>query len=158
MVYPSVEEAFPNAVIAENNGLYQETRPSPPYALIGISFAEKRDGRIWIVTWTGEEVTLSNHSVSHTPKPTKLLTSPVQDRPSSEGDVGAVVLVGFGSKPIENGRYQAVFEGKSTPKASCMVNNIIFTANFSAVCRPSFSKHHLTVHHWSIIGSRLISL
>ncbi|KAL9971086.1 hypothetical protein ACROYT_G023572 [Oculina patagonica] len=136
MVYPSVKEAFPNAVIAKTKGIYQETRPNHPYALISISYAVKVDGRIELVTRSEEVVTLSNRCASHTSDPTKLVTLPVQD-PSSEEDVGAVILVGFGTNPMKNGRYQAVCEGilceecpglpsykmKSSPRGKCIIIN-----------------------------------
>ncbi|KAL9971085.1 hypothetical protein ACROYT_G023571 [Oculina patagonica] len=111
MVFPSITQAFPNAVIAETKGIYQETRPNRPYALISISYAVKVDGRIELVTRS---------------RP-----------PSSEEDVGAVILVGFGSNPMKNGRYQAVCEGilceespglpsykmKSLPRGKCVIKN-----------------------------------
>ncbi len=134
-MFPSITQAFPNAVIAETKGIYQETRPNRPYALISISYAVKVDGRIELVTRSGEVVSLSNRSAKDTSDPTKLVTLPVQD-PSSEEDVGAVILVGFGSNPMKNGRYQAVCEGilcegTSTSKAFCIVNNFLFHSRFT---------------------------
>lgn len=110
VVYHGIKEAFPNAVIAETKGMYQEPRPNPPCALISISGAVTQDGRIWFFTRLDEVVNLSNNSIRHTPNSIKLITLPVQT-PSSEEDVGDVLLVVFGSKPTGFGRYQAVCEG-----------------------------------------------
>ncbi len=121
MVYPSVKEAFPNARISDNWCIYNITRPDPPYALVSISFAVIVDGRIVFNTQSGEQVNLSNRSVSHMPKPTEQLTLSVQDPPSE--DVGVVLLITFGSNPTNGNIFNAVCggifcEGKSTPEAN----------------------------------------
>lgn len=104
VVYHGIEEAFPNAVIAETRGMYQQTRPNPSCALISIAGAVAKDGRVGFLTRQGELVDLKNNSIH------KLFTLPPQ-APSSEDHVGDVVLVVFGSNPTEFGRYQAVCEG-----------------------------------------------
>lgn len=107
-VYRGIKDAFPKAVIAEITGVHQETRPDPPYALISISYAETLDGRVVFVTQLGEMVDLSNRSLKHTSNSVELVQLSV---PTSEEDVGDVVLVGFGSKPTDFGRFQAMCEG-----------------------------------------------
>lgn len=90
--------------------MYQETRPENPYSLICISHAVIEDDRIIFQTVVGEEVNLSNRSLTHTSNSIQRVTLPIQV-PASEEDVSGVVLVGFGSKPTDFGRFQAMCEG-----------------------------------------------
>lgn len=112
MAYRGIEEAFPDAVIGQKKGVYQETtRPNPPHALISISSACIMDGRIEVVTRLNEKINLSNRSVVHTQNSIEPLVLPVK-YPSSNGDVGDVILVGFGPNPLTAfGRYQGLCEG-----------------------------------------------
>ena len=110
MVYHGIEQAFPNAVIAATKGIYQETRPTCRFAMISISNAVTFDNRIFFTTRACEMVNLSNRTVHYASNSIKPVNLPVQD-PSSEEDVGGVVLVGFGSNPLAYGRYQAFCEG-----------------------------------------------
>jgi len=101
-------EAFPDAVISQGQGVYQETtRPCPHLALIGICSACLVDGRIEAITQLNEKINLSNRSISHTQ--TSIEPQIVQNL-SSSGAVG-VILVGFGLTPTAYGKYQAVCEG-----------------------------------------------
>ena len=109
-LHRSLKDAFPSAVIGEKCGLYQETRPENPYILISISHAVIEDGRIILQTVVGEEVNLSNRSLTHSSNSIERVTLPVQV-PASEEDFGDAVLVGFGSKPTDFGRFQAMCEG-----------------------------------------------
>lgn len=94
-------------MIAET-GVHQETRPHPAYALISISRAATLDGRIVFVTLLDEMVDLSNRSLKHTCNSIEPVPLSV---PTSEEDIGDVVLVGFGSNPTDFGRFQAMCEG-----------------------------------------------
>ena len=109
-IYYGIQDAFPEAEIAEFRGVHQSSRPDPPYALISISAAVTFDGRIVFATRLGEEVNLRNGSSNHASNSIEpvQLSRPV---PTCEEDVGDVVLVGFGSKPTEFGRFQAMCEG-----------------------------------------------
>ena len=110
VVHRGIEEAFPDAVISQRKGVYQETtRPNPPQSLIGISSARIVDGRIEAVTLLNEELNLSNRSVSYTQTSIEPRALAVQNL-SPDGVVGAVILVRFGSTPVY-GRYQALCEG-----------------------------------------------
>ena len=108
MAYHGIVEAFPDAVISQGQGVYQETtRPYPRLALIGIYSACLVDGRIEVVTQSNEKINLSNRSISHTQ--TSIEPQIVQNL-SSNGAVD-VILVGFGLSPTAYGKYQAVCEG-----------------------------------------------
>ena len=110
VAHRGIKEAFPDAVISQRKGVYQETtRPNPSQSLIGISSACIVDGRIEAVTLLNEELNLSNRSVSYTQKSIEPCALRVQNL-SSDGAVGAVILVRFGFTPA-NGRYQALCEG-----------------------------------------------
>lgn len=90
--------------------MHQERRPRRPYALISISGGVILDGRIIFVTRLGELVDLSNRSLMHAStsiEPVQLSKQVL----TSEEDIGDVVLVGFGSKPTDYGRFQAMCEG-----------------------------------------------
>lgn len=108
-IYHSIKDAFPDAQIA-GRGLYQENRPYPPYALISVSNAVTFDGRIIFETRQDEVVDLSNRCLknpSNTIEETKLSNEELK----SKEDIGDVVLVGFGSRPTDVGRFQAMCEG-----------------------------------------------
>ena len=110
MAHRGIEEAFPDAVISQRKGVYQETtRPNPPQSLIGISSARIVDGRIEAVTLLNEELNLSNRSISYSQTSIEPHALRVQNL-SSDGAVGAVILVRFGFTPA-NGRYQLFVKG-----------------------------------------------
>ena len=108
-IYHGIKDAFPEAEIAEGRGIYQKTRPDPPYALIGISGATTFDGRIVFKTRLGEVVDLSNRSFIHASNSIEPVPLP-HYVPTCEEDVGNVILVGFGSSPTDFGRFQAMCE------------------------------------------------
>ena len=107
MAYHGIVEAFPDAVISQGQGVYQETtRPYPRLALIGIYSACLVDGRIEVVTQLNEKINLSNRSISHT----QTFEPKIVQNLSSNGAVD-VILVGFGPNRTAYGKYQAVCEG-----------------------------------------------
>ena len=108
-IYRAIEEAFPASKIGENRGLHQQNRPDPPYALIRVSNAVTVDGRIVFKTQLDEVVDLSNRCLTN-PSNTKVVQLSKED-PKAKEDFGDVVLVGFGSKQTDFGRYQAMCEG-----------------------------------------------
>lgn len=111
MAYRGLAEAFPNAVISQRKGVYQDTtRPNPPHALICISSACIVDGRIQAITLLNEEMNLSNRSFSHTQTSIEPRALAVENL-SSDGAIGAVILVGFGFNPTACGKYHALCEG-----------------------------------------------
>lgn len=111
VAYCGLAEAFPNAVISQRKGVYQDTtRPNPPHALICISSACIVDGRIQAITLLNEEMNLSNRSFSHTQTSIEPRALAVENL-SSDGAIGAVILVGFGFNPTACGKYHALCEG-----------------------------------------------
>ena len=112
MAHRGIKEAFPNAVISQRKGVYQEkttSRLNSPQSLIGISSACIVDGRIEAVTLLNEKLNLSNRSFSFTQLSIEPRPLAVQNL-SSDGAIGAVMLVRFGFHPTFD-RYQAVCEG-----------------------------------------------
>ena len=115
MAYCGIKDAFPNAVITER-GIYQdaafETNPAAFCALISIKSAKILDGRICFKTRLDKEANLKNNCT----KSKQLLGTvdevplPVQV-PLSDGDIGSVVLVSFGTTATKYQRKQAVCEG-----------------------------------------------
>ena len=89
--------------------MHQERRPNPPYALISISHGVTLDGRINFATRLDELVNLSNRSLMHAS--TSIEPVPLSNQILTSEEVGDVLLVGFGSKPTDFGRYQAMCEG-----------------------------------------------
>lgn len=72
-------------------------KPFPPYALISVVAAVTCDDRILAITCLGEELNLNNRSRGDYKVSTiseRLL--PIQ-KPTSDNDVGSVILVTFGS-------------------------------------------------------------
>ena len=108
-IYHSIEEAFPASQIAEGRGVHQENRPNPPYALIRVSNAFIVDGRIVFKTQSGKVVDLSNRCLTN-PSTNQLVQLSKED-PKAEEDIGDVLLVGFGSRRTDFGRFQAMCEG-----------------------------------------------
>lgn len=165
-LYRSIKDAFPNAVIGENHGLYQETRPENPYSLICISHAVIEDDRIIFQTVVGEEVNLSNRSLTHTSNSIQRVTLPIHV-PASEEDVSGVVLVGFGSKPTDFGRFQAMCEGVLLTPAQGMqvqTKGVItwqISTGFggltliSSVSNTNPLEVKLAITWWTLLGSQL---
>ena len=68
------------------------------------------DDRVHIVTRLGEEINLKNRSCGdYKESGVRLVSLPVEE-PSSDDDVGNVILVSFG-RPTSQGKYLAVCEG-----------------------------------------------
>lgn len=114
VAYRGVADAFPYATIPSlesgGKGIYQiYTKPDPSCALISIQFAIAVDGRIFVMTRSGEELNLSNRSRAYNPSGIGKVRLPVQE-PTSEDDVCGVILVSFGSERL-SGNYQGVCEG-----------------------------------------------
>ena len=114
VAHRGIAHAFPDAKLPSlelgGKGIYQVgKKPNPSCALISVTFAIAEDGRIGVVTGLGEELYLSNRSRVHNPSGIEKVTLQVRE-PTSEDDVGDVILVAFGRRTSE-GFYQAVCEG-----------------------------------------------
>ncbi|XP_068761079.1 caspase-8-like [Montipora capricornis] len=111
VAYRGISEAFPDAKIAPN-GIYQEwARPCPPYAFISVKAATIHYDRILAITRRGEKINLNNRSLGeHKPCTIRGDAKELPVRmPGCESDIGSVILVTFGEKPILN-KFQAVCE------------------------------------------------
>ena len=115
VAFRGIAEAFPYAVIAPsgNNqkGINQDWRPVPPYALISVVCGYTVDGRLHAVTRLGENINLSNRSRGeHQNGTIEVVRLPFR-APSSEDDVGDVILLAFGSKRTFQSKYEAICAG-----------------------------------------------
>ncbi|XP_074625500.1 caspase-3-like isoform X1 [Acropora palmata] len=111
VVFRGIANAFPKATIQEK-GIIQNDRPHPfhHYALISVLSAITQDGRIIVLTSLGEQVNLSNRSVTCYKKNIETVEVPIR-QPVSGEDVGDVILIALGSKPTKEGYYIGVCEG-----------------------------------------------
>ena len=92
-------------------GINQDWRPVPPYALISVVFGYTVDGRLHAVTRWGENINLSNRSRGeHQNRTIEAVRLPFR-APSSEDDVGDVILCAFGNKATFQFKYEAICEG-----------------------------------------------
>ena len=111
IAHRGIAEAFPCAEIAAR-GIFQNfSRPSPPHALISVKIAVTGDDRSYAKTRLEETINLNNRSrgmfkQSHL----KELVLPVNE-PTSEDDVGDVILVSFSTCKTFQDNYQAICEG-----------------------------------------------
>ena len=112
MVFRGIADAFPAATI-QGKGISQNDRPHPfhHYALISVLRAVTLDGRIIVLTSLGEQVNLSNRSVSCYKKSSNETFEVPIRQPVSDEDVGDVILIAMGSKPTKKGYYIGVCEG-----------------------------------------------
>lgn len=110
IAHRGIEEAFPYAKIAATKGIFQnDSRPSPPYALISVKAAATGDDRIYAITRLGETINLNNRSRGlYKQSIINELSLPVNE-PTSEEDVGDVILVSFGTRTSQD-NYQAICE------------------------------------------------
>jgi len=112
VVFRGIANAFPKATIQEK-GIIQNDRPHPfhHYALISVLSAITQDGRIIVLTSLGEQVNLSNRSVTCYKKSSNEAFEVPIRQPVSDEDVGDVILIALGSKPTKEGYYIGVCEG-----------------------------------------------
>ena len=106
MVFRGIADAFPAATI-QGKGISQNDRPHPfhHYALISVLRAVTLDGRIIVLTSLGEQVNLSNRSVSCYKKSSNETFEVPIRQPVSDEDVGDVILIALDSKPTKEGYY-----------------------------------------------------
>ena len=111
IAHRGIAEAFPYAEIAATKGIFQNgSRPSPPYALISVKTAVTGDERIYAITRLEEKINLNNRSRGMFKQSTlEEILLPVNE-PTSEDDVGDVILVSFGTCRTSQDNYQAICE------------------------------------------------
>ena len=112
VVFRGIADAFPEATI-QQKGISQKNPPRPfhHYALISVLRAVTLDGRIVVLTSLGEQVDLSNRSLTcYKNSSVEAFEVPIR-QPVSDEDVGDVILIALGSKPTEEGNYIGVCEG-----------------------------------------------
>lgn len=88
-------DAFPNAEISMKSIFQDNQKPFQPYALISVVAAMTCDDRILAITRLGEELNLKNRSSGDYKESTISERLPIQ-KPTSDNDVGSVILVRFG--------------------------------------------------------------
>ncbi|XP_068700285.1 uncharacterized protein [Montipora foliosa] len=108
--YKGISEAFPNANIHSDARGISQTYLGRQCALVSVESLKTVDGRIHVTTRLGEKVNLYNSSRSnYEDQSINELILPVK-RPTSQDDVGDVILISFGSR-TEQGNYWGTCEG-----------------------------------------------
>ena len=108
VVYRGVADAFPDEKI--QSSLSGKRSPDPTYALISVKSAFAFDGRIFVKTRSHERLRLSNRSRAYNPSGINKFKLPVQ-KPTSEDDVGSVIIVSFAKPSLTSESYQPICAG-----------------------------------------------
>lgn len=107
--YRGIAEAFPNANIHVGGKGISKYSLGRQCALVSVQSLKTVDDRIHATTRLGEEVNLYNSSKNNYKESIKELILPVK-RPTSQDDVGDVILISFGSR-TKQGNYWGTCEG-----------------------------------------------
>lgn len=114
VVYHGVADAFPDEKIQSlllGKQCYRICRPpDPTYALISVKSAVAFDGRIVVRTRLREKLNLRNRSRAYNPSDINKFQLPVQE-PTSEDDVGSVIIVSFGKQSVTGKLYRPICAG-----------------------------------------------
>ena len=109
VVFRGIADAFPKATI-QQKGIIQKCSLGSfhRYALVSVLRAVTLDGRIIAFTCLEEEINLNNRSLNcYKNSGIETFEVPIR-KPVSDEDVGDVILISFGSKPMEDRYYIGV--------------------------------------------------
>lgn len=111
VAFKGIAEAFPNVTIYDSSIGQDSPGPHLHYALINACKIFLKDNCLVALTRLGEQININNRSRNdYQSGRIQGVELPVR-KPTSEEDVGGLILISFGSGPTEQGRYWGKCEG-----------------------------------------------